>query len=79
MASMALLPSKEFETVGYHSSASTGGRARRGEVVAADHGVAEAVAGQALAGAVADVLEPGVAGVVGQDSGDSMKPKWPPT
>ena len=40
------------------------GRVERADVVAADHGVAEAVAGQALPGAVADVVEagPGVRG-----------------
>ena len=37
----------------------------RGEVVAADDGVAEPVAREALTGAVADVLEPGVAGLAG--------------
>ena len=72
---MALLPSKEFET-GVPLQRLAGGRVERGEVVAADDRVAEAVAGQALAGAVADVVEAGPR-VVGR-SGDSIKPKWPP-
>ena len=72
---MALLPSKEFEP-GVPLQRLAGGRVERADVVAADHLVAEAVAGQALAGAVADVVQAGprVVGAVG----DSLKPKWPP-
>ncbi len=61
---MALLPSKEFEPpVGFHSSALPVVGLSGGDVVAADDLVAEAVAREALAGAVADVVEPGVAGL----------------
>ena len=71
---MALLPSKELEP-GFHSSALPVGRVERAEVLAADHLVAEAVAGEALAGAVADVVETGPrVGAVG----DSFHAKWPP-
>ena len=58
VASMALSPSNELEPVmGCHSSALPVGGGDRRDVVATDHLVAEAVAGEALAGAVADVVE----------------------
>ena len=60
VASMALSPSNELEPLGrvpLQRLAVDGVEGR--DVVAADHLVAEAVAGQALAGAVADVVEAG--------------------
>ena len=58
VAIMALLPSNEFEPA-YHSLAVPVTGSSSTEVVTTDDLVAETVAGQALAGAVADVVEAG--------------------
>ena len=53
---MAFSPSTELE-VEYHSRALPVAGSSRPEVLAPDHVVTEAVAAEALAGAVADVVE----------------------
>ena len=71
---MAVFPMLEFEP-GFHSSAVPSSGFEGTEVLAVHHGVAEAVAGQALAGAVADVGRPGNG--LGAE-GDSFHAKCPP-